>query len=89
MEESFCHYTRKLAREENLSRVLIPTMSKDKNEQPKLPHKLVDVAERASRKICVTLLRYNMDKPESCYACFRFFVRKKEDERFQQLVSLK
>ena len=43
-------------REENLTPVLIPTMSKDMDEQLKLAHKVVD---RANRKICVTLLRYN------------------------------
>ena len=52
------------AKEENLTPVLIPTMSKDMDEQLKLAHKVVDVVERANRKICVTLLRYNMDKPK-------------------------
>ena len=53
------------AREENLTSVLIPTMSKDVDEQLKLAHKVVNVVDRANRKICVTLLRYNVDKPES------------------------
>ena len=56
------------AREENLSPVLIPTMSKDMDEQFKLAHKVVGVVDRAKRKICVTLLRYNVDKPESSCA---------------------
>ena len=50
---------------ETLTPVLTPTMSKDIDEQLKLAHKVVDVVDRASRKICVTLLRYNVDKPES------------------------
>ena len=41
------------AREEHLTPVLIPTMSKDMDEQLKLPHKVVDVVDRAKRKICV------------------------------------
>ena len=53
------------AREENLTPVLIPTMSGDMDEQLKLAYKLVDVVDRTNRKICVTLLRYNVDKPES------------------------
>ena len=53
------------AREENLTPVLIPTMSRYMDEQLKLAHKVVDVVDRANRKICVTLLRYNVDKPES------------------------
>ena len=77
------------AREENLTPVLIPTMSKGMDEQFKLAHKLVDVVDRANRKICVTLLQYNVDKPESSYAQVRFFAGKKEDEKFQQIVCVK
>ena len=61
-------------------------MSKDMDEQLKLAHNVVDAVDRAIRKICVTLLRYNVDKPESSYAQTRFFARKKEDEKFQQVV---
>ena len=75
-----------VAREENLTPVLIHTVSKDMDEQLKLAHKVADVVDRANRKICVTLLRYNVDKPESSYAQFRLFARKKEDEKFQQVV---
>ena len=74
------------AREENLTPVLIPTMSRHMDEQLKLPHKVVDVVDRTNRKIRVTLLRYNVDKPESSYAQVRLFTRKKEDEKFQQVV---
>ena len=37
------------AREENVTPVLIPTMSKDVDEQLKLPRKMIDVVERAYR----------------------------------------
>ena len=74
------------AREENLTPVLIPTMSRDMDEQLKLAHKVVDVVDRTNRKIRVTLLRYNVDKPECSYAQVQFFARKKEDEKFQQVV---
>ena len=56
------------------------------DEQLKLAHKIIDVRERANRKICETLLRYNFDKPESYFAQVRLFARKKEDENFQQVV---
>ena len=56
------------AREDNLTPVLIPTISRDMEEQLKLAHKVVDVVHRANRKICVTLLRYNVENPESSYA---------------------
>ena len=74
------------AREENLTPVLIPTMSKDMDEQLKVAHKVVDIVDRANRKICVTLLRYNVDKPESSYAQIRLFTWKNEDEKKQQVV---
>ena len=74
------------AREENLTPQLIPTMSRDLDEPLKLAHKVVDVVDRTNRKICGTLLRYNVDKPESFYAQVWLFAKKKEDEKFQQVV---
>ena len=72
------------AREENLTPVLIPKMSKDMDEQRKLAHKVVYVVDRANRKICVTLLQYNVDKPESSYGRVQLFVRKKEERIFNK-----
>ena len=76
----------KFAREVNLTPVLIPTLSKNMDKKLKQAHKLVDVVDRTSRKICVTLLRYIVDKPESFYAQVQIFARKKEDEKLQQVV---
>ena len=56
------------------------------DEQLKLAHKVVDVVDRVNRKICVTLLWYNVGKPESSYAQVRLLARKKEDEYFLQIV---
>ena len=78
-----------IGREENLSPVLIPTVSADMDEQVKLAHKVIDVVVRRNRKICVTLSRYSVDKPESSYVQARFLVRRKEDEKFQQIVYVK
>ena len=61
-------------------------MSKDKAEQLKLAHKVVDMVHRANRKICVTLLRYSVDKPESSFARVQLFARKKKDENNQHVV---
>ena len=55
-------------------------------EQLKLVHKVIDVVDRPHRRICVTLLRYKVDNSETSYAQVRLFVRKKEEEKFQQLV---
>ena len=74
------------AGEENLTPLLLPTMSKDMKEQLILSDKVVDIVDRANRKNCVTLLRYNGDKPESSFAQIRIFARKKDDEKFQQVV---
>ena len=76
-------------REENFSPVLLPTLSKDMNEQLKLAQEVVDVLDRANRKLCMILLRYSMDKPEISYAQVRIFARNEEDLKFQQIVNVK
>ena len=73
-------------REENLSPVLQSTLSTDMEEQFKLVHKVIDVVDRPNRKICVRLLRYKADNPDTSYAQFRLIGRKKEEENFQQTV---
>ena len=73
-------------REQNLSTVLQSTLSKDMEEQLKLVHKVVDIVGRPNRKICVTLLRYKVDNPETSYAHVRLFGRKKEEGKLQQIV---
>ena len=75
--------------EQNLTPVLIPTVSKDMYEQRKLAQKVLNVVDRANKKICVTLLRYNVDKLESSYAQVRLFARKKQDDNFQLVVYMK
>ena len=77
------------AREENLFTVLILKKSKNMDEQLKLSHKVVDVVDRANKRICVTLLRYNFEKPESFFAQILLFARKKENEKFQQKTFLR
>ena len=78
-----------LTREEKLTPVLILATSKDMDEQLKLAHKVVDVVNRRNRKICVSLLRYNVDKLEGFYGQVQLFARKKEDKNFQQVVFVK
>ena len=73
-------------KDQNLSRVLQSTLSKDMEEQLKLVHNVIDVVDRPNRRICVTLLRYKLDNPETSYAQVRLFGRKKEEEKFQQIV---
>ena len=73
-------------REQNLFPVLQSTLSKEMEEQLKFVHKVIDVVDRPNRRICVTLLRYKLDNPETSYAQVRLFGRKKEEEKFQQIV---
>ena len=73
-------------RQQNLSPVLQSTLSKNMEEQMKLVHKVIDVVDRPQRGICVALLRYKVDNPETSYAQVRLFERKMEDEKFQQIV---
>ena len=77
-----------VAKVESLTPVLRPTMSKDMDEQLKLAHKVFDLVTDQT-KICVNLMRYNVDQPESSYAQVRLIARKKEDEKFQQVVFVK
>ena len=78
-----------IGREEHLSPVLIATISKDMDEKLKPAHKVVDVVDRANTKICVTQLRYNVDKPESSYAQVRLFAMREEDTKFRQFGYVK
>ena len=73
-------------KEQNLSPVLQSTLSKDMEEQLKLVHKVIDVVDRPNRKICVTLLRYKVDNPDTSDAQFRLFGWKNDKEKFQQIV---
>ena len=52
-------------------------MFKGMDEQLKLSQKVVGVAGRANRKICVTLVRYSVDRLESSYAQVRLLAGKK------------
>ena len=62
-------------------------MSKDMDEQLKLTQRVADSVDRPNRKICMSMLRYNVNKPESFYAQVPLsYARKKELEKFQQIV---
>ena len=73
-------------REENLSPVLQSTLCKDMEEQLKLVHKVIDVVDCPNRMICLTLLRYKADNPDTSWAQVCLFGRKTEEEKFQQIV---
>ena len=70
-------------REQNLSSVFQSTLSKDMEEQLKLVHKVIDAVDRPKRRISVTRLRYKADNPETSYAQFRLFGRKRRRKNFK------
>ena len=77
---------RDFSKEENLPPVQVKLLVKDMEEQLKLTHKVVEVVDRSHRKICVTMLRYNVDKPETSYVQVRLFGRRKDEEKFNEIV---
>ena len=62
-------------RESNLPPVLLPTIFREMDVQLQTVDKVVEVVDRANRKICDTLLRYNVSMPESSYAQVRLSAR--------------
>ena len=75
---------RGFSKEENLPPPHV--RAKHMEEQLKHTHKVVEVFDRSQRKICVTMLRYNKEKPEISYVQVRLFGRRKDEEKFNQLV---
>ena len=74
------------SKEENLPPEQVKLLAKDMEEQLKLTHKVVEVVDRPHRKICVTMLRYNVEKPETSYVQVRLFGRRKGEEKLKQIV---
>ena len=77
---------RDFSKKENLPPVQVKLLAKNMEEQLKLTHKFVEVVDRPHRKICVTMLRYNVEKPETSYVQVRLFGRRKDEEIFNQIV---
>ena len=63
-------------------------LAKVMEEQLKLTHKVVEVVDRPHRKICMTMLLYKVEKPETSCAQVRLFGRRKDEEKFNQFVYL-
>ena len=79
---------RDFSKEENLPPVQAKLLAKDMEEQLKQTHKVVEVVHRSHRKICVTMLRYNVEKPDTSYVQVRLFGRRKDEEKFNQNVYM-
>ena len=73
-------------KEANLPPMQVKLLAKDMEEQLKLTHKVVEVVDRPQRKICVTLLCYIAEKPETSYVQVRLFRRRMDEEKFNQIV---
>ena len=79
---------RDFSKEKDLLPVPVKPLVKDMDEQLKLAHKFAEVVDRPHRKIWVTLLRYNVEKPETSYAQDRLFGSNKEEEKFNKIVHV-
>ena len=72
---------RDFSKAENLPPVQLKLQAKDMEEQLKLTHKVVEVSDWPHRKICVTMLRYNVEKLETSYVQVRLVGRRKDEEK--------
>ena len=77
---------RDFSKEENMSSDQVKLLAKDMEEQLKLAHRVVEVVDRPHRKTCATMLRYNVEKPETSCVQVRLFGRRKDEEKFNQIV---
>ena len=77
---------RDFIKREDLRPVQLNLLAKDMEEQLKLTHKVVEVVDRPHRRICMTMLRYIVEKPETSYVQVRLLGRRKDEENFNQIV---
>ena len=61
---------RDFGKEENLTPVQLKLLANDMEEQT---YKVVEVFDRPHSYICMTMLRYNVKKPETSYTQVRLF----------------
>ena len=64
----------------------VKPLAKDMQEQLKLTHKVLEVVDRPHRKRSVTMLRHNVERLETSYVEVRLFGRRKDEEKFNQIV---
>ena len=66
----------------------VKLLAKDMDEQLELAYNVVEVVDRPHRKLCVTLLRYKVEKPETSYAQTRLFVIRRKEQKINQIVCV-
>ena len=67
---------RGFTKKENLPAVQVKLLTKDMDEQRKLTSKIVEVVGPSHRMIYVTMLRCNVEKPETSYVQVRLLGRR-------------
>ena len=77
---------RDFSKEENLPTAQVKLLAKNMDEQLKLRHKVVELVDRPHRRISVTMLSYNVQKPEISYVQVRLIGRRKEEGKFIQIA---
>ena len=63
-----------------LQPITIGPFARDMETQLKMAHKVYIVVQEPHRKICVTMLRYNVNNPKSSYVQIRLFVPQQNDK---------
>ena len=77
---------RDISKDENLPPVQVKLLAKDMGVHIKLAYKVVEVVDRPHRGICVTLLRYNVEKPETSYAQVRLFGERRKEKNHSNCI---
>ena len=79
---------RDFCKEENMPTLQVKLLAKNMEEQLKLTHNVFEVGDRPHGKICMAMLRFNVEKPEISYVQVRLFGRRKDEEKFNRIVSV-
>ena len=79
---------RDFSEEENLPPVQVKLPAKDMEEQLKPTLKVVEFVDQPHRKLCVTMLRYKVEKADTSYVQVRLFVRGEDEVKFNQIVHV-
>ena len=76
------------SRGKNPPSVQIKQLANDLEEELKFRHNVVEVVDRPYRKICVTLLHQNVEKPETSYVQVRLLEKRNVEEKINEIIHM-
>ena len=74
------------SKEGKLPPVQAKLLAFDMEKQLRFTLKVAEVVDQPPRRICVTMLRYNVEKLETSYVQVRLFGKRKDKIKFNQIV---